>query len=131
MHNKIVSAWDVFDRNHDFDQFFANVKAGSVDDVTREDLYEDGESDSGSEEEEEADPPAPVQHDPVNPCKVCFGPINGERWCIIPCGHAPFCSGCIETVMNGLPADRARRTPQQRKCPVCRELIHNKIRIFL
>ena len=54
-----------------------------------------------------------MQSDDDNVCKICYE--NEITICLAPCGHTLMCSECaaIET-----------------RCPICRQHIHSKIRIF-
>ena len=65
-------------------------------------------------------------------CRVCLDEIADDeaKWTFIPCGHAPFCTGCTDILMQGLPANRPNRA-RIRRCPVCRHDIHNKIRLYM
>ena len=63
------------------------MKHSNIEDITDGDGYMDGDIDDVSEQEEESELPALVLNNLVNPCKVCFSAITGQKWSLLQCGH--------------------------------------------
>lgn len=65
-----------------------------------------------------------IKKDDVNKiglnCSICMLSIE-KQTCLKPCGHAQFCSGCIEKI---------QKKPKS-KCPICDEEIKESFRIYL
>ena len=83
-------------------------------------------STSDEDEDEQVNTSSPAAQSSTSPapapagdcCEVCFiGPRNGVAF--VPCGHARFCSACMDTVV-------AMATG----CPICRADIHMTMRVY-
>ena len=127
-------ARDNYDRSQSLVNFFSALKH-----VNRQDLIQMAAS-RDVEENEVVQNESEAEHDeeseqPGTTCKVCFAgiPEDGERWCLVPCGHAPFCRACTNILMDGLPPNREniRRNAGRRTCPICRRDIHNRLQLFI
>jgi hypothetical protein len=70
------------------------------------------EMESDDKEVPQANPPPDVN---VASCTICLQPKTGSRFACVPCGHQPFCGGCVEE--NG---EKIMRTMG---CPICRQEI--------
>ena len=72
-------------------------------------------------------PPAPVVQIQTPPCSVCMLPVR-DRVALLPCGHADFCTACIDNMER-----LTRPNPETRlyRCPNCNGHYTTKTRIYL
>ena len=68
--------------------------------------------------------PSPTQKNPedkddFDECTICFEERN-PTYMFYPCGHATFCKKCAERLFES----------EEKKCPDCRTLIKDTIRVF-
>ena len=80
--------------------------------------------------QEQQDPPAPpppVVQIQAPPCSVCLLPVR-DRVALLPCGHADFCTPCIDNMERLTRPDRLTRLY---RCPNCNGPYRTKSRIYL
>ena len=105
---RLTSVWEDFSRTNSLVIFFATMKNVNREDIQLLRREEELLSASDNEEEEEEISVETEQSSASEKCKVCLVEIatSDARHCLIPCGHAPFCSSCIGILMEGLPPNR-------------------------
>lgn len=121
---RIEGLWSAFNRHNSLQRFFNSVKHMSHGTQEfRQETSEEEEIDDVNNNEEAA------ESGNVS-CRVCLAEIREDetRWCLVPCGHAPFCGPCIERVVGAVP--RVSRDLRN-SCPVCRGVIDSTIRLFI
>ena len=127
---RMVKVWDLYDIHGSIRTFFHHVKHFTDADMER--FVNDDSDDSDDDTENDDDDENGIEHVDAQEnasvhCRVCLATIREEesRWCLIPCGHAPFCGPCCEIIVG----PRITRTRRQ-TCPVCRQDIERSCRLF-
>ena len=83
---------------------------------TDEEVEDNQQTTTSSPVAQSSTSPAPAPA--VDSCEVCLiGPRTGIA--LVPCGHARFCSGCIDRLVE-----------MATGCPICRADIHMVMRVY-
>ena len=77
--------------------------------------------------QDQQDQPAPPVQIQAPPCSVCLLQVR-DRVALLPCGHADFCTPCIDNMER-----LTRPNPETRlyRCPNCNTPYRTKSRIYL